>query len=145
MSKHLFNIAIGDYFGMGHGRCEQFLATANNPVETVREANAHIIEKTGIDLASFAIEFQDSLLPESVRQKLMEMGYKFQHELFEDEDGLHFFTAKTLCDCPEELVSIWVFLLNQADPELHCELVNPLPVLAADYDQPSIGYGIVHI
>ena len=145
MSKHLFNIAIGDHFAEGHGRCEYFPAVADKPIEAVREANAQIIEKTGIDLTSFATKFQDSLLPESVRQKLLEMGYKFQHELFEDEDGFHFLTAKTLCDCPEELVSIWVFLLNQADPELHCELVNPLPVLVADYDQPCIGYGIFHI
>ena len=126
MSKHLFNITIGDYWGIGHGRCEQFLATANKPAETVREANAHI-------------------LPESIRQKLLEKGYKFQHELHEDEDGFHFLTANTLCDCPEELASIWVFLLNQADPELHCELVNPLPVLAADFNQPSIGYGIFQV
>lgn len=144
MSKYLFNIAIGDYFEEGHGRCEYFPAIADKPIEAVREANAHIIEKTGIDLTSFATEFQDSLLPESVRQKLLEMGYKFQRELHEDENGFHFLTKSTLSDCPEELASIWVFLLNQVDPELHCELVNPLPVLAADYGQPSIGYGIFH-
>lgn len=145
MSKHLFNIAIGDYFAEGHGRCKYFPGVADKPIEAVRESNDRIIEKTGIDLTSFATWFQDSLLPESIRQKLLEMGYKFRHELYEDENGFHFLTADMLCDCPEEMASIWVFLLNQADPELHCELVNPLPVLAVDHDQPSIGYGIFHI
>ena len=49
MNKYLFNIAIGDYLGEGHGRCEYFPAVADKPIEDIREDNAHIIEKTGID------------------------------------------------------------------------------------------------
>ena len=82
-------------------------------------------------------------MPEKIRQKLLDMGYEFQNKLHEDEDGFHFLTADLLCDCPEEMASIWVFLLNQVDPELHCTLVNEPSVLYGDGKQ-SIGYGIFH-
>lgn len=142
MSKHLFNIAIGDYLREGHGQCEYYSAVADKPIEDVLKAHTQIAEKTGIDLTSFATKCKDTLLPESVRQKLLELGYEFRCELYEDENGFHFLTADLRNSCPDELASIWVFLLNQVDPELHCSLVNELPVLFGEYGKPGIGYGL---
>lgn len=101
--RYNFNLVIGDYFGEGHGKTQSFHAGADKPMEDVLKAQTQIIAKTGIDLHSFANKFEDNLIPADVVQQLKDLGYPFNTELYEDEMGLHFQTADTQADCPEEM------------------------------------------
>lgn len=139
--RYNFDIVIGDFWGEGHGRTEHFHAGADKPMEGVLAAQKQIIEKTGIDLHSFAAQFGDDLLPDEVIQNLQELGYQFTTELYRDEKGVHFQAADTQANCPEELASIWVFLLNCVDPDLNCAL-EPIPTLFGEYGAGNIGYGL---
>lgn len=114
--RYNFNMVIGDYFGDGHGRTQSFHIGTDKPIKDVLEAQTQIIAKTGIDLHSFANKFEDDLLPADVVQQLKKLGYPFRTELYEDEKGLHFQTADTQADCPEELRSI--SQASQPDPSV---------------------------
>lgn len=144
MAKYRFNLALGDYYGEGHGLYKEYLAVADKPIEDVREAHAKIMAKTGIDLSGFASEYKDTRLPDEVHQRLLDLGYEFGVELYKDDVGYHLLEDGTMCDCPEELARIWIFLLNQVDPELHCVLEHEddLPALFAEPGKSSIGYGL---
>lgn len=139
--KYAFNIVLGDYFGTGHGHTETFHVCAEKPFEEVVTAHNHILENTGIDLTNIAAAEHDDLLSEDTKLALLDLGYQFHTELYEDESGTHFQTADLQCDCPEELAAIWVFLLNYVDPDLHCTL-NDIPTLVQDSDKGCIGYGL---
>lgn len=139
--RYNFNLVIGDYFGEGHGKTQSFHAGADKPMEDVLKAQTQIIAKTGIDLHSFANKFEDNLIPADVVQQLKDLSYPFNTELYEDEMGLHFQTADTQADCPEEMAAIWLFLLNCVDPDLNCSL-EPIPELFGEYGAGSIGYGL---
>ena len=130
--RYNFNLVIGDYFGEGHGKTQSFHAGADKPMEDVLKAQTQIIAKTGIE---------DNLIPADVVQQLKDLGYPFNTELYEDEMGLHFQTADTQADCPEEMAAIWLFLLNCVDPDLNCSL-EPIPELFGEYGAGSIGYGL---
>lgn len=150
--RYQFYLTIGDFSNDGHGICNDFLASAIKPVDAVRDAHLRIEAVTGIDLSGFADTRHDDVIPNHILERLHAMGYQFKKALYVDDGGnTHFQDADFMCDCPEELASIWAFLLNQADPELDCRLEPereiPSLLVSSNSENSSrafkcVGYGL---
>ncbi|MPN27147.1 hypothetical protein SDC9_174574 [bioreactor metagenome] len=136
----------------GHEVCKHFMIRATKPVTAVRDAHHAIKAVTGVDLHGFAYEYEDDIIPQSVLEALDRLGFQFSEPLHQDDAGTHLLTADSQCDAPETMAQIWVFLLNQADPELQVELVeeSEFPsLLICGPDEKgrysdSVGYGLFH-
>lgn len=150
--RYQFYLTIGDFPNDGHGICKDFLVSANKTVDAVRDAHLRIEAVTGVNLSGFADTRYDDVIPNHVLERLHALGYQFKVPLYVDDGGnTHFQDAEFMCDCPEELASIWVFLLNQADPELDCKLEpeKEIPSLLVStraengaHAFKSVGYGL---
>ena len=141
MNRHYFTIEVGDYFEDGHGQYIAYPASADKPLQYVCAAHRKIVSRTGINLYDFANGHKDDILPDAVRNKLLNLGYRFKTELYHDDIGYHFLDSDTLADAPEELARIWVFLLNTVDPDLHCSLESRVS-LSEMIGAGSVGYGL---
>lgn len=129
-----FRMSIGDWSDDGHGKHEDYIIKSNKPVKDVREAHFRIKEVTGIDIDHLCRDYEDSHIPSDVEDKLLAMGFGF-----EDEG----------CTYPDEFASLWVFLLQKADPGLELKIVNDdIPTLHFyGFDEKRrhighVGYGL---
>lgn len=140
--KYRFNLTLGDFSLDGHERYENFQVEADKPVEAARTAHVRIQQVTGIDIGKIAAE--NDLIPSDIAAKLTELGYRPGVPLYQDEHGIHLMGAELMEDLPEVLADIWVFLLNQVDPDLHAALVeNSVPsLLVFGGGFKNIGYGL---
>lgn len=102
-----FTMTIGDWSGDGHGASQPFLVDSNYPIERVREAHFASARRTGIDVEALCADYQEDQLPLTNQNRLQELGYQFSH-LANDFDRV----------TPDEMIRIWVFLLNYTDPPL---------------------------
>lgn len=134
-----FRMIIGDWSGDGHEKTEEFIIDSNLPIHLVREAHYKIYDKTGINIEEICSEYEeDELSPVTVEQ-LRNMGFHF-----ENPTGMGI-EAMT----PHEMMRIWLFLLQQADPSLQLEIAtDEIPNFQFFGFDPkgrhigSIGYGL---
>lgn len=140
--KYRFNLTLGDFWLEGHKRCGNFQVVADKPVEAARAAHVCIQQVTGIDISKIASK--NDLIPSDVAAKLTELDYQPGVPLYQDKHGIHLMGADLMEDLPEVLADIWVFLLNQVDPDLHAALVeNSVPsLLVFGRGFKNIGYGL---
>lgn len=147
-----FMLTVGDFSQDGHGRYEEYPASAAKPLDEVRDAQFRIKDVTGIDLFGLFQEPDNDLVPDDFCQKLEKLGYQFSHELYQDDAGTHFLSKDLLCDMPDELARIWVHLLNCVDPTLEVRLEEEPQrpeLLFTGLDEKGrkcspIGYGLFH-
>ena len=108
-----FIMSIGDWSEDGHGKSEDFLVTANKPVQNVREAHYLIKEKTDIDIESLCSEYEDNVVPDDIAEQLLERGFQLER------------LAGTWVLTPALMASLWAYLLCEADPELKLRIQEP--------------------
>lgn len=130
-----FKMMVGDWSNDGHGQCVDFVVSSNKPVEHVREAHYLIRETTGIDMETLCNEYDDSSIPDDVADKLEALGFHFEAP------------CSTVCPSPKEFASLWVFLLQKADPELQLSIEDIPQLQFYGYDSKgrhieAAGYGL---
>lgn len=116
MSEYIFRLPIGDWSDDGHGDCEYYYIKSTKPVEEVREAHFLIEEKTGVNIHKICNDYENSYVSADIFNKLLELGFNdgVLGDYVIDGDNEVFLEAKDMSD-------IWLFLLNQTDPELKLE------------------------
>ncbi|MGL4948792.1 MAG: hypothetical protein ACRC5M_00275 [Anaeroplasmataceae bacterium] len=124
--KNIWTLALGDSYCDGHGMHKDILYKSNRTAEQVVEMMFKIKEVYGIDIKSLASDYEDSLIPFDVKNKLEELGMSFDVNGFEihdyeiypydesDEDSDWYMTV-------DGYVDILIFLLKKIDSELIME------------------------
>ena len=141
MKRYRFRMPIGDWSCDGHGRCDWYLCEANKPIEAVREAHFKITEVTNINIEKICSDYDDNSISSELYENLRELGFVAEENL--NEYIMYLYSA--------DMATLWVLLLNKADPELKIELVNEdgIPMLPFySFDQKNrhisfVGYGTV--
>lgn len=135
-----FRIPIGDWSGDGHGKCENFPASAAKPIDSVREAYfAAKARHPKICPEEFCHEYEDSSVPEAVAKAVAEAG------------GPKVFAKEDEGPGADGMAEYVVWFLNQGDPDLDAKLEpNDIPSLAFYGADPKgrhirfIGYGLFY-
>lgn len=99
------------------------LVTTEAPLKQIRDAIWFCKEKTGINI--FDICSKNDIIDEEILEKLDKLGYDFPIELYTDDLGTHMLAADCLCDCPEIMLDMILFLLHVTDPSLHITAQSP--------------------
>lgn len=99
------------------------LVTTEAPLKQIRDAIWSCKEKTGISI--FDICSKNDIIDEEILEKLDKLGYDFPIELYTDDLGTHMLAADCLCDCPEIMLDMILFLLHVTDPSLHITAQSP--------------------
>ena len=125
--RFVFRIPIGDWSGDGHGRCEDFYATAAKPGQAVHDAYfAAKARLPALCPESFCHKYEDGKVPQETIVALKAAGCPLPEMLEPDEDG----ASEGLG--PEGMVVIVAWFLNQGDPDLDVKLepvVKKPPIL----------------
>lgn len=139
MARHQFRIQIGDWSNDGHGKCEEYYASARKPIKEIREAYFKAKAQLPSELCpeNFCCRHGDYQLPKAVSVAAKAAGYKFP----EDPEG--FLESATMADYV-------VWFLNQGDQELGAKLERKsTPPTLAFYGNDKkrrhigfIGYGL---
>jgi hypothetical protein len=105
--KHKFQIAIGDWSGDGHGKCEYYTATSAKPINNVRDAywKACDLLPKEIHPKNIAERYESTITPKQYK-KLVELGAPL--EPIEDDDDIEF--------CPSDMAAVICWFINQGDP-----------------------------
>lgn len=111
--SYKFRMSIGDWSDDGHGKHEDFIVQSNAPVEIVREA--HFLMKNTLD---FSIEdichgYADCDIDSETTNAITDLGFDFEYI----NDG-------KACPYPEEMVRLWIFLLQKVNPNLKLMLIK---------------------
>lgn len=123
---YIYNFAVGDIIGDGHGKFQEFRIESNKTKEEVQLAEEKIEGLFGFSPYNILKELEDNVLEQEYYDKLIELGF----EPDEDFDREYIF--------PKELVCIWKFMVEKADPKLKitiCERPEQL-------NSGEIGYGL---
>lgn len=100
------------------------------PVESVREAHYKIKDTTGIDIESICAEYEEDEIDEETVGILKSMGFQF-----ENSSGM----GDGIVNVPE-MVRLWIFLLQKADPTLELKIVDDdIPRLHIDGKFKKLG------
>lgn len=105
--EHFF-LNVGEFSG---SRGTAPLCVTEKTVAEVRNAHFAIKERLEIDLETLCSEPGDDVLPDSVFQRLQQLGYPYLGD-FDDADGLMHFCG------PIGMIRLWLFLLNASDPAI---------------------------
>jgi hypothetical protein len=123
---YLIEFPVGDWSDDGHGKCEYYWVKSMKPVRDVREAHFKVKEVFGFNIGKICGEYEENYLDKKVTEKLKELGYDFKvFENYNDEGNPTELGA-------EQVIDIWLYLLNHIDPELKLRVLN--------YDAPGINY-----
>lgn len=130
-----FRIPIGDWSGDGHSQCEWYDATAAIPLDEVRDAYFAAKKKKhleGISPEDFCSEYEDSEVPEDVREQAKAAGYEMPEDFH-----------------VEEMANYVVWFINQGNPKADVRLEEtPETLTFYGYDDKNrhigfIGYGFL--
>lgn len=119
-----FKIAVGDWSGDGHGKCEYFLITSNKPMEKVREAFFAAVKKTKLDLGEVCDKYEQSELTPKQVEKLTALNYDMSL-IEETYKGVRIYYLDT-----EKMRDLVIWFLEQGDPSLSLGTkVDEVPLL----------------
>lgn len=120
---YLVEFPVGDWSHDGHNQCDYYQVLSRKPVREVGEAHFRAKEVLGFDIGSLCEEYEENSLDENLVAKLKGWGYKFDES---SEDG-------ESCSS-EEIINLWVYLLNKVDPQLELRRLTPPSIISCQYD-----------
>ena len=130
------SIPVGDQSGDGHEKCEYFLIEIPDQFtqEVLMENYDKVSGELGFTLEDFAKDYEDSLLPARLLQKLKDAG--FDSDLLDgsnDEDGHYLFV--------EDMFHIAIFMASKDLEGFEYRLVKPDFEL---FGWTNMGYGLFY-
>lgn len=136
----LFYLPIGDWSGDGHEHCIKYLVRSNKSIEEVREAHFNIQKATGVNIETLCAQYEEDAIPVNDAAKLRALGFNIV-----DDDDADFIDME-----PDDMVALWMFLLQKSCPGLVLERVDEpeypmLPFYGYDDQRRHIGqvgYGL---
>jgi hypothetical protein len=108
-----FRMSIGDWSDDGHGKHKDFIVESNVPVQVVREAHFAMENTLGINIEDICCDYEDSVVSSETTRAIRELGFEFE-DIDNGEAGMY----------PEEMVRLWIFLLQKVDPDLELEIIK---------------------
>jgi len=120
---YLIEFPVGDWSADGHGRCDRYTVISQKPVQDIREAHFKASAILGFEIGDICREYEDNGLDDEVVAKLDELGYAPKNTTFDPEFLMS-----------DDVVDVWVFLLNAVDSTLELERVKPSKVSFYGYD-----------
>jgi hypothetical protein len=112
-----FRLPIGDWSNDGHGKCDYFVVSSNEPVEKVREAHFKA-RKEIFDIENFMSEYCENSVDKETYDELPDFVQK-RLELFDDVYTIQI----------KDMAMLWIELLMMADPELKLIIEDDIPML----------------
>lgn len=132
-----YRIPIGDWSGDGHSQCDYFTIKSNKDGEALVKAYRTMADLSpDYDPTSFCAEYEDSVVPEHIKDKLKEIG-EFNFYEYKGTEYVEF--------GPDEMIQYVLWWLKMGDPELELELIkNPPAIYLPDRRNNTsfIGYGL---
>lgn len=142
---HYMVFPIGDWSVDGHGVCAEFMIKSNKPLQEVREVHlsqndfiGSIAEDYGQNYVPYSYLF-DGLLEkegateESVQTYLAELFQTQELALYDFDEEISKYSSYTcpeeeeptwVIDFPEQMIGIWIAILNWFDSDLKLEVVS---------------------
>ena len=115
--KTIFKIAIGDWSGDGHDKCNYYQVQSDKSLNHVREMHYKIKAFTGVDVEKICSEYEDTYVSKDVEDKLRWLGFDFSKTE-------SFMLDKKRCLGTKDCCKIWIFLLNHVDSELNLKIMD---------------------
>lgn len=133
-----FRMTIGDRSNDGHGLYEDFIIESNVPARTVRKAHFSMEDKLGFRIENICSDYEDNTIDSETTKAIEKLGYEFED--FDDDKAYM---------CPEEMIRLWIFLLQKIDTSLELKIVDD-EIPHFDFCEPGeeggyvgqVGYGL---
>ena len=111
--KYTYSFPVGDWSDDGHGKCEYYTVEGNKPMSEVAIAHRSCKEKHGFEIGDICHEYEDQTIDEEIVNTIRDMGIEIE-KLVNDYDWVG----------SDELIEIWIAILNVIDPDLQLKKVN---------------------
>lgn len=136
---------VGDWSVDGHGVCAEFMIKSNKPLQEVREVHLSQNDFIGSIAKDYGQNYvaynylleglleKEGVTEESVQQYLSELFQKQGLELYDFDEEISKYSSYTcpeeeeptwVIDSPEQMISIWISILNWFDSTLGLEVVS---------------------
>lgn len=142
---HYMVFPVGDWSVDGHGVCAEFMIKSNKPLQEVREVHLSQNDFIGSIAKDYGQNYvaynylleglleKEGVTEESVQQYLSELFQKQGLELYDFDEEISKYSSYTcpeeeeptwVIDSPEQMISIWISILNWFDSALELEVVS---------------------
>lgn len=142
---HYMVFPVGDWSVDGHGVCAEFMIKSNKPLQEVREVHLSQNDFIGSIAKDYGQNYvaynylleglleKEGVTEESVQQYLSELFQKQGLELYDFDEEISKYSSYTcpeeeeptwVIDSPEQMISIWISILNWFDSTLGLEVVS---------------------
>ena len=104
-----YKFPVGDWSDDGHGKCNWFIVEGRKPIQEVREAHFAAKEHLGFDIGDICGGYEETCIKKEYKDRLALLGL----EVFEED-----YVGSN------EIVALWIDILNFVDPGLKLVLVE---------------------
>ena len=111
--RHRISFVVGDWSGDGHQMNDSFTIESNKPVDDIREVHFSCIEKCGFDIGDICGDYEECSIDKEIADKIKSLGINIED-----------FPYDMSYWGPDEIVNLWVAILNKIDPSLELMVVD---------------------
>ena len=134
MTRKYYTFPIGDWSDDGHGKCQYFRVSGDKSIKKVERAHNKCEEKLGFNIRDICGDYEEREIDIDIQNKIIKAKIKYRDPECDDElDVWHYFEDMWT----DQLVHLWVDILNHIDPSLNLNVEKDFPMLT-----PGPGYGM---